>query len=145
MMSLKKFTEDECKCQTCSSMCRRPCWGTPKEMQAIIDAGYGDRLMLDYWVGSEEGESSDTYLLCPALKGYESKETPWSPRSEKGCTFWKRGLCELHDKGLKPLEARAVSCKIEENEDVHSYCASSWKNKKAQTLVNKWKKDNEVD
>lgn len=27
-------------------------------------------------------------------------------QTKHGCTFWKNGLCELHNQGLKPTEGR---------------------------------------
>ena len=33
-------------------MCKyRPCWGTPEELEKIIEAGFSNRLMMDYWAG----------------------------------------------------------------------------------------------
>ena len=45
-------------CTGCSNginMCHnRPCAGTPEEFDKIIDAGYADKLRIDYWTGSPE-------------------------------------------------------------------------------------------
>lgn len=57
----------ECACKDCFQMCHAPCCGTPDDMQALIDAGYGDRLMYDDWHYGEK-------LLKLVLKG---------------CNFWK--------------------------------------------------------
>lgn len=36
--------EQPCACDKCKNMCKVPCIGTPKDIEAIIDAGYADRL-----------------------------------------------------------------------------------------------------
>jgi len=47
------------ECTGCASgvkMCHnRPCLGTPEEFEAIIDAGYAEKLRLDYWAGAPLG------------------------------------------------------------------------------------------
>lgn len=83
-----------CSCDQCKRMCRTLCLGTPHDMIALIEAGYGDRLVPVTWV---------TGLLF----GLTNKPVEMvQPRLEKNgwCTFYKNGLCELHDKGLKPTE-----------------------------------------
>jgi hypothetical protein len=30
-------------------MCKRACWPTPQEAEALLDAGYANKLMLDAW------------------------------------------------------------------------------------------------
>ncbi len=94
---------NDCSCDECKKMCDRPCWGTPAEIQAIIDAGLGHRLMLDW------GEQSHDLILCPGLKDHESNFAPEWPISAAGCTFRNDdGLCELHDLGLKPAEGKSA-------------------------------------
>lgn len=96
-----------CACERCRVMCEKPCWGTPDEIQRLIDAGFGDRLALDYWSGDET-----IYVLAPALKGHEGQEAPWTNWSQDGCTFWQDGLCQLHEMGLKPSEgAQTYACR----------------------------------
>lgn len=48
----------ECKgCTTGIKMCyHRPCMGTPEEFEAIIDAGFGDKLRIDFWYGHHDIE-----------------------------------------------------------------------------------------
>jgi hypothetical protein len=137
-----------CACSTCQNMCeRRPCWTTPKEAQAIIDAGLGDRLMRDYWVGNplRDGYSKgDTSLLVPAIAGYESRDCPegnFFVGPEGRCTFLTRaGRCELHDKGLKPSEGRKAihDGGFETGKNVHRLCAATWATAKARKLVTDW-------
>lgn len=105
---MKKFYQSECQCDRCKRACNktRPCWGTPKDILKIINAGYGKKLMLDWW-GNMVGDEIDFYMIVPAIKGYESYRAPIYPIGE--CTFYKDGLCELHNLKLKPLEGRLAS------------------------------------
>jgi len=72
-----------CKCSLCKEQCKAPCIGTPEDMKAIVEAGYGDRIVLTNQFGKP--------IFMPQ---YDS--------TKKSCTFFTNGLCELHDKGLKP-------------------------------------------
>lgn len=86
----------QCKCKLCQEQCHQPCLGTPQDILGLIDAGYADRLTPTAWVaGMVMG-------VCPApvpMVQARLEEDGW-------CTFFKDGLCELHDKGLKPTEGR---------------------------------------
>ena len=95
-----------CDCDECRDMCKRPCWPTVDEAQAIIDAGYGDYLMCD----CHDGDGRMVYVLCGRLKDHDMFAPPGWPMSEAGCKFQVDGLCILHDAGLKPLEGRVVLC-----------------------------------
>lgn len=48
--------EQPCTCDKCKNMCKVPCIGTPKDIEAIIDAGYADRLKetIEYYEFKEE-------------------------------------------------------------------------------------------
>jgi hypothetical protein len=82
-------------------------------MEALIEAGFGNRLMYDDFPDGED-------MLKPALKGHEGKKAPWETSSARGCTFWKKGLCELHVLGLKPIQGKLAhhSNTTEQNEDI---------------------------
>lgn len=125
-----------CDCRVCVSMCKRnPCWPTPKEAQAISDVGFGKRLMADWW---EEPGDSRTLILCPASVGHEGKMAPEMPLlanltaswSKGRCTFLtKAGRCELHDRGLKPLEGRVMHHKstVDDSTAVRAHIVSLWR------------------
>src|SRR5688572_3198504 len=72
-----------CKCELCKSQCKEPCLGTPEDMFAISDAGYGQRL--------QPKEIDGKTVIAPK---YDTEK--------KSCTFFTNGLCELHESGLKP-------------------------------------------
>lgn len=130
------FVFSECDCPKCSSMCHSPCTGTPDDIKAIIDAGYGDRLCLDDW----PGEVADIH---PALKGYESGKAPFNTSSSLGCSFWKEGKCELHDKGLKPLGGKyAHHDMLSENWiKIKPFLEKEWGSKKGKDIIKKWTKE----
>lgn len=122
-----------CTCDECKEMCNRPCWPTPKEAQKLIDAGYGNRLMNDYWCRDE----GDIQILCPANKGKEGSFAAFMPVGN--CTFQdENGLCELHNLGLKPAEGKKALCGGRTPKNLHEKMANTWDNPEAQKLVGKW-------
>ena len=131
-----KFAESVCSCATCQDMCRRrPCWPSPKEAQALINKGYGARLMYDYWVG-DGYDGGDIKLLSPAIVGSEGGRAPFWPEGQ--CTFFtEAGLCELHSLGLKPIEGRAASCKGTAD-NLHRDVAELWNHPEARSVVERW-------
>ncbi len=133
------INESECSCEICKSMCRRPCWGTPQEIRKLINSGYGDRLYIDYWARNER----DIEILCGALKGHEGQRAPFIPSSKQGCTFWKEGLCQLHDAKLKPAEGRHAhhSTCMNEDSSIHEAIADMWDTKEGRKIVKHWKEN----
>lgn len=88
----------ECHCDKCKAMCHTPCLGTPQDILALIDAGYADKLCYTEWaVGVILGFTPDIMAMVQI-----KEEGDW-------CVFYHDGLCELHDKGLKPTEGRLAS------------------------------------
>ncbi len=92
---LSKCHPSECSCSRCQKMCQVPCLGTPEDIERLVDAGYTDRLRpTDWLVGALVGITDGPVSMI-------------QPGTENGwCTFYHNGLCELHDKGLKPTEGR---------------------------------------
>lgn len=85
----------QCKCHLCQEQCRTPCLGTPEDIERLIDAGYADRLKPTIWAaGIVMGITNYPIPMIQAIAGHEY------------CTFFHEGLCELHNKGLKPTEGR---------------------------------------
>ena len=87
----------ECRCKLCQAQCRATsCLGTPQDILKIVKAGYADRIVVSEWAaGIIMGVTKKTiYMFQPRFT------------EEEGCTFFHDGLCELHDKGLKPTEGR---------------------------------------
>ena len=86
----------ECKCQLCKMQCAKaPCIGTPADIEAIIKAGYGDRIVDASWA------AGIMFGCMEVIDIFMPEQLP-----NGACAFFKDGLCELHDKGLKPIEGR---------------------------------------
>lgn len=102
--------EQPCTCDKCKNMCKVPCIGTPKDIEAIIDAGYADRLKETMWmVGYLAVKEKPIAMIQPTEK-------------DGWCAFRQPdGLCELHDRGLKPTEGVLASCKVIEEDDIPTY------------------------
>lgn len=102
--------EQPCTCDKCKNMCKVPCIGTPKDIEAIIDAGYADRLKETMWmVGYLAVKEKPIAMIQPTEK-------------DGWCAFRQPdGLCELHDRGLKPTEGVLASCKVVEEDNVPTY------------------------
>jgi hypothetical protein len=135
---MKKYPESVCKCDLCVGLCLdRPCWPTPEEAEALIEKGFANKLMLDWWVGG--GPNDDNIeIISPAIIGSEGDRAPSCPKG--GCTFLtEQNLCELHSLKLKPVEGRVATCK-DEFPGIHEDTAMSWNNKKGRGVVLKWRK-----
>jgi len=68
-LKLAEHPDVECRdCDAGKRFCSasRPCWGTPEDMGRLLDAGYADRLMLD-WFAKNGGV--DYYIVAPASRG----------------------------------------------------------------------------
>jgi hypothetical protein len=95
-----------CECNVCKEFCTRPCFPTAAEAEAMIDAGYGDRLMgftyYDVW--------NPIYMLIPAKAGYEQQDIHYGGEiycsDMSRCTFvTDEGLCDIHGE-CKPIGGR---------------------------------------
>ena len=95
------FSLEACmNCDKCKNMCRIPCLGTPEDISNLINAGYGNRLKESFWAFGIIAETHEDVIkmIQPEIK-------------DGWCTFYKNGLCELHNLGLKPLEGKLANCK----------------------------------
>ncbi len=87
--------EIECSCELCRKQCKAPCLGTPDDILKLLEVGYRDRLSVTYWmVGLVLGKFPAAIPMVQAI------------RTDNGCVFFKDGLCELHEPGLKPTEGK---------------------------------------
>lgn len=102
IMALSGTKPSECSCDSCKRLCHTPCIGTPEDIEKLINAGYGDRLAPSLWcVGMLNGLTRTPIKMIMPIR----EESGW-------CTFrLPDGLCELHEKGLKPLEGKLASCR----------------------------------
>jgi hypothetical protein len=134
-----KVKESQCDCEKCSKMCRAPCCGIPADMERLMDAGFGHLLMYDDWPGGEA-------MLKPAMKGSEGGKACWDTTTERGCTFWRGGLCALHDIGLKPSQGKLAhhSNTEEALDEIIAFIREAWDEDKPEVkaVIERWKKLN---
>ncbi len=126
----------ECTCPVCVAACKsRPCWGTPADIQKLINAGLADQLMEDYWVGDE-----NIMIIAPAICGSEGRHAPFSPYGR--CTFLENNRCKVHH--IKPTEgAESLPCSDSVNvQELHKRVAMTWDTAAGRALVKKWNRRN---
>src|SRR5699024_12005998 len=87
--------EQPCTCDKCKNMCKVPCIGTPKDIEAIIDAGYADRLKETMWmVGYLAVKEKPIAMIQPTEK-------------DGWCAFRRPdGLCERSEEHTSELQSR---------------------------------------
>lgn len=121
-----------CTCKICLSYCQRPGWWTVEEAASAIEAGYGNRMML------EVSPEFDFGVLSPAFKGCEGFFAI-QEYSNNGCTFLRHDLCEIFGTSHQPLECRFCH---HERQGLGSACHTAlekdWKTAAGQTLVETW-------
>ena len=123
-MDLTKHEWIQCDCPECRNMCIVPCWPTFAEAEILIDEGYSNKLVVDYWWGSRKMD------CVKALRPLGDKEV---------CCFQQEdGLCSLHDLGLKPMEGKLALCKKRTPKDLRDTIAETWACRIAQQFVRGW-------
>lgn len=121
-----------CDCDTCKSYCKRPGWWTVEEALKAIQAGYGNRMMLELSPEFNYG------VLSPAFKGCE-RYYAVQEFSSYGCNFLSDGLCDLHGTGLMPLECRYCHhTRKGLGEQCHADIEKDWNTSAGQKLVREW-------
>ena len=102
--AITKLKENSCHCEKCVAMCKHAvCLGTPEDIERLFEAGYGDRLEKTIWAAGLK-------IGIPLMQMVQ----PLYDEGKRQCTFLTdEGLCELHDKGLKPTEGKLANCKHE--------------------------------
>ena len=133
-MNLKeKYQASEpCSCDICKNFCLRPGWWTVNEAEKAIESGLGNRMML------EISPERDFGVLSPAFKGNESNYA-LHIFSKKGCTFYSKGLCELFNSGLQPLECRFCHHNRQgQGLRCHLDIERNWKTKQGKKLIVRW-------
>ncbi len=129
----EKYPPSEpCTCDTCLGYCARPGWWTVEEAKRALEAGYGNRMMLEVAPELTFG------VLSPAFKGCE-RSFATNQSAQNGCTFLKNERCELHGTGYQPLECRFCHhARCGWGKNCHADLETDWKTPAGQTLVNRW-------
>jgi hypothetical protein len=127
-----------CNCGLGVLMCKTcPCTVTPDEARWLYNRGYGDRLMLN-WIGDQQ-QPDAVFLMC-AVKGFCGQIAP--EQFHSSCTFLDgRDRCELHSKGLKPLEGATACCQRPNAaaSELHDRITQLWMQPENQAFLERWK------
>lgn len=127
-----------CSCGVCTAYCNRPGWWTVEEARLALDAGLGERMMLELSPGASFGVLSPAFPGCE--KGFAVQEY-----ASRGCGFLKNGLCELHDSGLMPLECRFCHHnRPGQGERCHRDIGRDWCSPAGRALVVRWCKETRI-
>ena len=129
----EKFPPSEpCSCEICTGYCIRSGWWTVEETERALNAGLGNRMMLELYLQLKIG------VLSPAFAGCEGG-IALQEFSHAGCNFLKNGLCELFGTGLEPLECRFCHHDRKGQGAIcHAALEKEWKTPAGQALVFKW-------
>ena len=114
--------------------CRRPGWWTVIQAAGAIDAGYGNRMMLEMAPERSFG------VLSPAFQGCE---VAFAARryAERGCTFLRDNRCELYGSGFQPLECRYCHHdRPGSGQQCHADIEKDWNTPAGRALVVRWSK-----
>lgn len=119
---------NSCNCKICQTMCEKtPCIPTPKDVKKLVKAGYKDKLDIAYWgVG-----------MLIGIHNYPITIIAPNKKSNGHCVFYSNGLCELHDKKLKPLEGKLANCS-----DLPAKTIEEVKEKPLFKIIEQWEKLN---
>lgn len=121
-----------CSCDVCVSYCQRPGWWTVEEASTALDAGYGDRMMLEMSPDRAIG------VLAPAYKGSEMNFAV-KPAANPHCTFLVESRCQLHGTGHQPLECRVCHhAQPGRGPRCHADIEKQWNTSAGRALVVKW-------
>lgn len=123
---------EPCSCEICTAFCARPGWWTVDEASKALEAGYGNRMML---------EVSPEFTFCVLSPAFRGCEMNFALRdfSSLGCNFFSGGLCELHETGLEPLECRFCHHSRKGlGPKCHADLEADWRTPKGQALIAKW-------
>ena len=137
-MTIPNLKETSCTCKECVGMCKkRPCWGTPEEIEKLIDMGYAHRLMRDYWVGGfDDHKEGDVDIVSPAIVGYCGISAPSWPKGR--CTFLnKEDRCEIYE--LRPIEARVAH--HNQTRGIHADVAREWDTYTGRRVAGRWRSE----
>ena len=130
---IEKYPPSEpCTCDVCIGYCARPGWWTVEQAAQALDAGYGNRMMLEIAPELTFG------VLSPAFKRCE-RSIATNLFARNGCTFFRNERCELFGTGHEPLECRFCHHERQgRGPQCHADLEKDWKSMEGQTLVDQW-------
>lgn len=123
---------EPCQCDICVAYCSRPGWWTVKEAEKAMEAGYGNRMMLEISPDFTFGVLSPAFAGC---EGYFALRE----FARNGCNFLKNGLCELYGTSFEPLECRFCHhSRKGQGLLCHAAIEKDWHTPAGSVLVRKW-------
>jgi len=101
-----------------------------------MDAGLSKRMTaVEVEVVGRHG--SGITVLAPSVRGHEGgNETDFVAQGE--CCFLRDGLCDLHDRGLKPLEGRVSLHDRNVGAEVRRELEKRWESREGHSAVWRW-------
>lgn len=131
--------ETACSCVTCKLMCwQSPCFPTPKEVTALVDAGFKEKLSPGAYIDIDrvrrlkDINAGIRHVVSPRFK------------EGTGCVFQNEdGLCELHDLGLKPLEGRLAHHSLSDD-GLRSAVCDTWISREGIDVMKEFNTDSAV-
>lgn len=112
--------------------CARPGWWTVRQAARAMQAGLGDRMMLEVAPDRSLG------VLSPAFRGSEGGFA-LQEHANGGCTFLRDDGCALHRTGHQPLECRFCHHDRKGQGPVcHRDVERDWKSAAGRELVARW-------
>lgn len=103
-----------------------------EEAARAVEAGYGNRMMLEMAPGFSFG------VLSPAFKGCEVKFA-YNEYASQGCTFLIENKCELHGTGHQPLECRYCHHeRLGMGPRCHADIEKDWNTASGRSLIVEW-------
>lgn len=140
-------------CTGCTAgieMCHsRPCMEGPEEFEKIIEAGFADKLRVDYYHTKKRNIEFITGAVYERIIGSPVDKPEYQTTYKHYTSWWPGGKCvlltednkcSLHELDLKPEQGRQACCK--EDNDVskdNEYYAKLWNTKKGRALVKRFK------
>jgi hypothetical protein len=100
--------------------------GTPKEIQALLAAGYADRLRV-----SENNDPSLSFTVIMPRSDAEGRDGR--------CVFYRNFQCLLHAQGLKPIEGRVALHDYRTPRLFYHHLARAWNGKRGLAVVRQFR------
>lgn len=143
----------DCQCPKCVRACQHlPGKFNPDEADRAIDAGYADRMMLDWLEPSYQvGNDERIPILAPAALGHEGRIAPTldemypdgflsfpTEAVDLPCALFKNGKCTIHDSDFKPQQCRTTFVCTGAGDNNYDI-ARLWDTDRGRQVVQKWR------
>lgn len=142
MIDINKLERRSCPdCTIGLSWCyRRPCWGTVNDFKKIIDNGFAEYLMIDYYIDKKINNGKLFYFLSGANSELNMcSKADFNPMGR--CMLLKEDKCLVHC--FKPILGAYTCCKsndlAEINNEIKHVILKTWLTEEGKNLIEYWK------